>query len=138
MAARSPSAQRAPLVALALLAALAQAAQAATWECRVTAVWSPLLLPEADYLARTQPTLRLEEPDDAQAGAVVTRCARDPARQAVRCTRVEIDWVAVDAATAARKYYNFAEHYDLQLFFDRSFVENDGRGGVVHGRCRPV
>jgi len=107
-------------------------AQAATYACRVTDVWSPLVIPEADYLERIRPTVRVEE---SLQGAVVTRCARDPAWKRVDCQRIEIDWVDVNAGAGSRKYYRFAEHYDLQIFFDRSFVENDGRGVVYHGQC---
>ena len=120
---------------LALLAVLTLAGapiHAATYECRVTDVWSPLVIPEADYLARHRPTVRVEE---AAQGTVVTRCARDPAWKRMECQRIEIDWVDANAGDGSRKYYRFAIHYDLQIFFDRSFVENDGRGVVYHGQC---
>jgi hypothetical protein len=134
------SAPRRKVAAAALLAALLPAlaalpAQAATYECRITDVWSPLVIPEREYLRRTAPTLRLE---DTPQGAVVTRCARAPGEREAKCERVEIDWVAVHAAAGSRKYYRFETHYDLQLFFDRSFVENDGRGVVYHGQCREL
>jgi hypothetical protein len=122
-------------VALALVALAGAVVHAATWECRVTAVWSPLVLPERDYLARTAPTVRLE---DDGTHAVVTRCAHHPGETGRRCERIGIDWVEQRAENASRKYYRFATHYDLQLFLDRTFVENDGLGTVYHGQCREV
>ena len=111
----------------------AAAAQATTYECRVTAVWSPLTIPERSYLARTRPSLRLHDSDD---GTDVLRCTRDPARKKRTCRTIPIDWMAEDPAHGSRKFYQFATHYDLQLFADRTFVENDGNGVILHGKCR--
>jgi len=133
MATRNRHGRRVLALAAALLGALAPAALAATYTCTVTDVWSPLALPKAEYLARTQPVLRLE---DSTSGVVVTRCARDPASKEMRCRRIEIDWVFVNDSTGSRKFYRFADGYDLQLSSDLTFVENDGRGVVYHGRCK--
>jgi len=129
---------RTRLLTTALLAVLTTwglAARAAEYDCRVTDVWSPLVVPEVEYLERVQPTLHLSDTD---AGVFVTRCARDPARKETHCERIQIDWVTRDDARATRKFYRIDRQYDLQLFFDRTFVENDGNGTVYHGRCNAV
>ena len=52
------------------------------------------------------------------------------------CDTYEVDRVETDRFTGIAKYYYFRGQFDLQVFPDGAFVENNGRGLVSFGHCR--
>ena len=54
------------------------------------------------------------------------------------CDRYPMDKVVLDENVKIKKYYLFRSQFDVQLFADLLFIENNGRGGIAFGRCRVV
>ena len=71
-------------------------------------------------------------------GAFVSRCSFSPSANEVTCDRYQVDKVVFDENVKIKKYYVFRSQFDVQLFSNLSFVENDGRGGIAYGICRVV
>lgn len=46
--------------------------------------------------------------------------------------------VVFDENVKIKKYYLFRSQFDVQLFPDLSFLENNGRGSIAYGQCRLV
>jgi hypothetical protein len=59
----------------------------------------------------------------------VQRCGFTPSVGRVTCDRYEVDRVEVDGNVDIKKFYLFRAQFDVQLFSNLSFVENNGRGG---------
>jgi hypothetical protein len=66
---------------------------------------------------------------------IVERCSFAPSQSRVTCDPYVVDHVAYDAVIKATKYYLFRGQFDVQVFNNLSFLENNGRGGVAWGRC---
>jgi hypothetical protein len=66
----------------------------------------------------------------------VDRCSIKPNDNKVTCNSYDIDRVEVDKHVGYKKFYLFRSQYDIQLFPDMKFVENNGRGGIAFGACK--
>ncbi len=51
------------------------------------------------------------------------------------CDRYEVDKVVLDEVARIKKYYVFSSQFDVQLYSDGRFIENNGRGTVAYGTC---
>jgi len=67
--------------------------------------------------------------------AQLRRCSFAPSVGHVTCDEYEVDRVVSDPDIGVRKFYHFSSQFDVQLFQDGQFVENNGRGSVAYGRC---
>jgi len=56
--------------------------------------------------------------------------------QKITCDRYQMDTVVLDEQVKIKKYYLFQSQFDVQLFANLSFIENNGRGSVAYGKCR--
>lgn len=79
-----------------------------------------------------KPYSRLFAVDDS---VVVQRCSFSPSAQRNTCDTYQVDKVETDQHAGISKYYYFRGQFDLQIFPDGSFVENNGRGMVSFGHC---
>jgi hypothetical protein len=70
--------------------------------------------------------------EDYDTSAFLSRCSGDAK---VSCDRYEVDKIAYDEYVKIKKYYVFRSQFDVQLFPNLSFVENNGRGGIAYGTC---
>jgi hypothetical protein len=86
-------------------------------------------------LAKGQFSALIEERSDV---VHVSRCSYDRSVERATCDRYEIDKVVRDPYIGAKKYYLFQAQFDIQVFRNLSFVENDGRGGIAYGECEVV
>jgi hypothetical protein len=68
----------------------------------------------------------------------VQRCGFTPSAGRVTCDRYEVDRVEVDRNVNIKKFYLFRAQFDVQLFSNLSFVENNGRGGLAYGACKLI
>lgn len=87
----------------------------------------------SDELARGRFSVRVAIA--ASGAAELARCSFAPSTGKVTCDWYEVDRVEFDPAVKHRKFYVFRSQFDVQVFADNSFVENNGRGGVAFGRC---
>lgn len=76
--------------------------------------------------------------EDNGGDAFASRCSFSASANNATCDRYQIDKVVFDEKVKIKKYYVFLPQYDVQLFSDLSFVENNGRGGVAYGKCQVV
>ena len=67
--------------------------------------------------------------------AFLSRCSFAPSAQKVTCDRYEVDKIVFDENVKIKKYYVLRSHFDVQVFSDMSFIENNGRGGIAFGKC---
>ena len=66
------------------------------------------------------------------------RCSFTPSEKKITCERYKVDRVEVDKNVGIKKFYNFISQFDVQLYTDMRFVENNGRGGISYGKCEKL
>lgn len=74
--------------------------------------------------------------EDLGTKAWISRCSYAPSKRRVTCDRYSVDQIESDPFIKAKKYYVFNSQYDLQIFEDMKFVENNGRSAVTYGTCQ--
>jgi hypothetical protein len=67
--------------------------------------------------------------------AIVERCSYVQSKKRVTCDSYEVDYIAHDILVGHKKFYYFRGQFDVQLFDNLSFVENNGRGTIAFGNC---
>jgi hypothetical protein len=65
----------------------------------------------------------------------LARCSHSTSTNSITCDTYKVDKVSVDEHINAKKFYHFSSQFDVQLFRDLSFIENNGRGGFAYGKC---
>lgn len=83
-------------------------------------------------LAKSQFSVLIEDFQDQQ---YILRCSYAQSAGKVTCDRYKADRVEFDPHPKIKKYYYFRGQFDVQVFSDLSFIENNGRGSVAFGRC---
>ena len=63
------------------------------------------------------------------------RCSFTPSEKKVTCDKYSVDRVGIDKFNGIKKFYYFTGQFDVQLYPDMRFVENNGRGGISYGKC---
>ena len=72
---------------------------------------------------------------DSGDNAKISRCSFSSSADEVTCDDYVADYMHSDPSTGIKKYYYFRGHFDVQLFTDLSFIENNGRGSIGRGKC---
>lgn len=123
-------------VILALFCFIPTASSAETMACVVTRKLDILSNIEytAEDLERAKYSVVL-----APEANTVSRCSFQESVGEVTCDSYSIDRSEVAAGFVdIKKFYYFAGQFDLQLFDNSSFIENNGRGSVATGICVPL
>ena len=110
-------------------------AAAAEYDCKVTKKFDSENSYTAHQIEKGHFSVKVEE---SGGGAFVARCSFSPSASKVTCDRYQVDKVLFDENVKIKKYYVFRSQFDVQLFSDLSFIENNGRGGIAYGKCRVV
>jgi hypothetical protein len=76
--------------------------------------------------------------EDHGDNAFVSRCSHSNIKGKVTCDRYEVDRIEYDKNVNIRKYYIFRSQYNIQMFKDFTFVEDNGRGGISYGKCQII
>jgi hypothetical protein len=105
---------------------------AAEYECRVSKKLDFDRSYSVEQIQKFQFSNKIEE---LGGEAWVSRCSFSPSVGKVTCDRLKMDRIATDPNVDIKKFYMFSAQFDLQLFPDLTFVENNGRGGVSYGTC---
>jgi len=66
------------------------------------------------------------------------RCSFTPSEKKITCDKYSVDRVEVDKFVGIKKFYYFTGQFDVQLYPDMKFVENNGRGGISYGKCEKL
>jgi hypothetical protein len=69
------------------------------------------------------------------AATLLRRCSFAPSAGRVTCDQYDADKVSTDSFAKIRKFYYFAGQFDVQVFADGTFIENNGRGSIAFGTC---
>lgn len=106
---------------------------AADYHCKVEKKFDSENTYAAKQIEREQFSAKVEENGK---DTFISRCSFGTSINKVTCDRYQVDKVVLDEKAKIRKYYVFRSQFDIQLFSDLSFVENNGRGGISYGKCR--
>ena len=121
------------ILAMLVVAALPVLAQAVEYNCTFTKNFNLEHEYSASELAKGQFSVVIEEHGF---GTFLSRCSFVQSENEVTCDRYEVDKIAVDHNVKIKKYYVFDSHFDVQLFSDLTFIENNGRGTIAFGTCK--
>lgn len=111
----------------------ATAQQLTTYDCSVTRKTdSEGRAYSSEQLERWQFAVRIVE----GATTIIQRCSFSTVAGRVTCDSYTADRIETDAFVGVRKFYYFQGQYDLQIFPNGTFVENNGRGSIAFGDCR--
>ena len=75
---------------------------------------------------------------DNDEDTIIKRCSFVKLDNAVTCDEYEADYKNIDSVVGHRKYYYFRGQFDVQIFSNMNFVENNGRGSVAFGKCEKM
>ena len=106
---------------------------AVEYDCQVEQKFTPEGIYTAEEIKKGQFSVRVEE---GLEGAFLSRCSYANSVGKVTCDRYKVDKVATDKYVKIKKFYVFKSHFDVQLFLNMEFVENNGRGGISFGKCK--
>jgi hypothetical protein len=120
---------------LLIAAFMVQTAYAATYVCKVDKQYAADLsaIRSKAEVEKFRFVITIKE------GAKVTldRCSFSPSQNAVTCDNHEPDRVEFTNTqfVKIKKFYLTKAHYDIQIFEDLQFIENNGRAGIAMGKC---
>lgn len=117
---------------LVLTTAASIAAHAIEYSCEPTRQVGHNFEHSSDQIVTFKISTLIEESSE---GSFFSRCSRVSSAADVTCDRYKIDQVVYDKYPKIKKYYHFSSQFDIQLFPDLSFVENNGRGFIYYGKC---
>ncbi len=86
---------------------------------------------ESDFVKKHKPYTKIVEGSTV----IIQRCSTPYVQNSSQCDSYEADRVEYDSNVQIRKYYVFKPQYDIQIFSDMSFIDNNGRGGFLVGTC---
>ena len=110
-------------------------AAAAEYDCTVEKKFDSENSYTQEHINKSQFSVKVEE---NSGGSFLSRCSFSTSANKVTCDRYKVDKVVFDENVKLKKYYVFRSQFDVQLFSNLSFVENNGRGGIAYGTCRVV
>ena len=120
---------------LGMLMVMGGPAWGAAYECPVTQKLSRGHVYSRQNLKQYQYVVKI---DDRGKTANLSRCSFSPSQKKVTCDRYVVDKIAFDENVKIKKFYVFRSHFDVQLFSNLRFIENNGRGTIAFGVCRIV
>jgi hypothetical protein len=104
-----------------------------TLECNVLNKYSNKGKYSQANLQKYNPSVKIEFSGDKY---YVSRCSYETIAKKITCDKHKMDKAVVDNFTSYIKLYHFSSQFDLQLFADKTFVENNGRASVSYGTCK--
>ena len=122
------------LLAILSVVLFANQASAAEYFCKVDAKWSSGQQYSSQHLLKWKPAVKI---DDKGGYATLYRCSYETSADAVTCDRYSADYVTQDF-NGNKKYYQYNGQFDVQLFANLDFIENNGRGTISMGKCKLV
>ena len=130
------------ILSILFLLIFAPSAFAITYNCKVTRKFEATdetLVYTPQMLEKSQFGVILEFGGN-HTNAVMSRCSYSPSAKMVTCDRYIVDRVELYQSPTAKdiwtlKFYHFRNHFDVQLFPNNTFIENNGRGSIASGKC---
>jgi hypothetical protein len=106
-----------------------------TLECNVLNKYSNKGKYSQANLQKYNPSVKIKFAGDKY---YVSRCSYKTIANKITCDKIKMDKAVVDNYTSYIKLYHFSSQFDVQLFSDKSFVENNGRTSVSYGTCKVI
>ena len=89
-----------------------------------------------EHLEKYKFSLKIHDEDSPYPS--LERCSFVASENMVTCDQYPIDKVEIDPHANIKKYYYFEGQFDVQLYSDLWFIENNGRGDFAWGQCEVV
>ena len=121
------------IVSTIILVILPSFAQAVEYSCEVTRKLDMDHEYSASDLSQGKFSVLIEEHGFGQ---FLSRCSFARSEGKVTCDRYKVDKVVIDHNMKIKKFYVFDSQFDVQLFADLTFIENNGRAGISFGKCQ--
>ena len=80
-------------------------------------------------------SVKIKQVGDA---AFISRCSFASSAGAVTCDDYKADFIYDDPYAGHKKFYYFRGQFDVQIFSNLNFIENNGRGDIAFGKCDVV
>lgn len=108
---------------------------AATYKCEpeYQSIWGERVQ-KSDFIKNFQPSTTIYDDKKPK----IERCSFSPSQNRMSCDVYEIDKVENDSNVGIKKYYVFRSQYDVQVFRDMGYIDNNGRGGFQIGKCKLI
>ena len=107
-----------------------------TFECKVEKKYSADLsvIQTKQEVEKSNFNIKVQEAQDT----TVKRCSFAPSQNAVTCDTYTADRIEFTNTqfVKIKKFYVTNSQYDIQIFEDLSFIENNGRGSIAYGKCK--
>jgi hypothetical protein len=104
---------------------------AASYDCKVTRkVGANDIVSERD-LEKSKYSVKIYDTNKPE----LERCSFISSKNTVTCDKYPVNKVETDKYVGIKKFYYFTGQFDVQLFPDMQFVENNGRGVIAYGKC---
>lgn len=111
-------------------------AEAVIYDCRVERKLDRERVYAAQDLEKYRPRVLIELIDS---NSYVSRCSISVINGGVEtCDRYKADHVAFDANVDVSKFYVFESQFNVQVFSDGYFIEDNGRGTISFGTCKKL
>jgi hypothetical protein len=121
-------------ILFALLILQTQIALSNSYECKVTRKVGPENVVSESELKKWQFSIKIHDNVKPE----LERCSFAPSQNTVTCDKYAVDKVEVDKFIGVKKFYYFRGQFDVQLYQDMAFVENNGRSGISFGKCKTL
>jgi hypothetical protein len=76
--------------------------------------------------------------EETKEGSFVSRCSFEATQGRVTCDHYKADRVEVATGVKIKKFYFFSSQFNLQVFPNLTFIEDNGRGSISFGRCQLI
>ena len=88
-----------------------------------------------DFVIKSKPYTKVIENNGA---FKIQRCSIPFLQDIHTCDNYDADRVERDTNVKIQKFYVFRAQYDIQIFSDLSYIDNNGRGGLLIGKCNVI
>ena len=119
---------------LVLLSLFPSIVYSSTYDCKVTRKFDFQGEMTSSIIQKYQYSVKIKDIPKSE----IERCSFTPSQNKVTCDRYTVDKVEVDKFVGIKKFYYFIGQFDVQLYPDMRFIENNGRGGISYGTCEKL
>lgn len=102
-----------------------------SYNCKVTRKVGPESTASENELKKWQFSVKIHDSTKPE----LERCSLVTSHNRITCDKYIVDKVEFDKFVGIKKFYYFKGQFDVQLYPDMSFIENNGRGSISFGKC---
>ena len=122
------------ILTISLILGFVSVSMSAEYFCEVTEKWNgDNALYSQAKINKYKYSVKVKEVGEE---AVLSRCSFQSSAGKVTCDDYLADFIFSDPVIGHKKYYYFRGQFDVQIFTNLNFVENNGRGSIATGKCK--